>query len=256
MKAALAINCVRSSSNLQNVMAMASVAARAGAELILFPEAALTGLKNNDDPEHDLPLGQPIPGPATEALVEIATAYGVWIALGLLEQEGDHLYDSAVLVTPEGEIGLKYRRNHPGWHGRQADPQIYREGTEIPVAKTPLGSIAFLICGDIFDDEIVARVRALKPDWLLFPFARGFEACASAQKQWDAETRAEYVERASATGATTLMVNYLAGEGLDGDTSFGGAMVVGSDGEVLAEYPLERQGLIYVDLPDATENAP
>jgi len=41
-------------------------------DLVLFPEAAITGLINNDDPLHDLPLGLSIPGEFTHTLSEIA----------------------------------------------------------------------------------------------------------------------------------------------------------------------------------------
>lgn len=54
--------------NLVTILRMATDAVRSGVSLILLPEAALTGLINNDDPMHDLPLGQEIPGPVTEIL--------------------------------------------------------------------------------------------------------------------------------------------------------------------------------------------
>jgi predicted amidohydrolase len=65
MKAALVVNRVLPDvdANLANILKAAHAAADEGADLVVFPEAALTGLINNDDPAHDLPLGQPIPGP-------------------------------------------------------------------------------------------------------------------------------------------------------------------------------------------------
>jgi len=83
----------------------------------------------------------------------------IWLALGILERECQRLYDSAVLFTPDGEIGLKYRRITPEWHGRTADSRIYGQRTDISNVKTLLGAFAFLICGDLFDDELIQRVR-------------------------------------------------------------------------------------------------
>lgn len=70
MKVALIINRVTYDieTNLSTIKRMSNEATDAGVDLILFPEAALTGLINNDDPSHDLPLGQIIPGPITEIL--------------------------------------------------------------------------------------------------------------------------------------------------------------------------------------------
>ena len=58
MKAALAVNKVTRDvpANLAGMEQLAEEAADAGADLVLFPEAALTGLINNDDPAHDLPV--------------------------------------------------------------------------------------------------------------------------------------------------------------------------------------------------------
>ena len=70
MKAALLVPRVTAdrAANLHRAEQMTVDAATSGAELVLLPEAVLTGLINNDDPAHDLPLGQSVPGPATERL--------------------------------------------------------------------------------------------------------------------------------------------------------------------------------------------
>jgi len=249
MKAALVVHRVLADreTNLAAILSMAREAADAGAELVLFPEAALTGLINDDDPAHDLPLGQAIPGPVTDVLAELACERDLWLAIGLLEREEDRLYDAAVLLTPNGEIGLRYRRIQPQWHGRRADPAVYRQGTELSKLQTPFGSVAFLICGDLFDDEILRRVRDLRPDWLLFPFARCFDDGSYDQERWDREEWAEYVQRVRLAGIPTLMANYLADRVMLGG-AFGGAMAVAGNGTVVASFPLGKVGILLVDL--------
>ena len=248
MNAALVINRVLPdiNANLATILNMANEAADAGANLVVFPEAALTGLINNDEPSHDLPLGQPIPGPVTDVLAELACERRIWLAIGLLECDGGRLYDSAVLLTPDGEIGLKYRRIHPKWHGPNADTFVYCQGTELPKVETPFGAFAFLICGDLFDDELIQRLRDLRPDWLLFPFARRFRDRSYDQERWDREEKPEYAQRVKLAGITTLMTNYVADRDFSG--SFGGAMVVSSDGTVVDSFPLGEAGILMVDL--------
>jgi N-carbamoylputrescine amidase len=223
-------------------------AARQGAELVLFPEAAATGLVNNDNPEHDLPLGEPIPGAVTDRLAAVAARHRIWLGTGLFERAGDELYDSAVLFTPEGEIGLRYRRMHPGWHGRSADPTVYREGTELPGLDTPFGSTAFLICGDLFDDAIVRRCRDLGPDYLLVPMVRSFDDGSCDQERWDTEELPAYQERIRAAGTTTLVVNSLSNRALPASESFGGAWILSGAGEVIEEFPLGREGILYASV--------
>ena len=233
--------------NLAAIVNAAEEAADAGADLVLFAEAALTGLVNNDDPAHDLPLGQEIPGPITESLARLAQRIGVWIAVGLIEREGTRLYDSALLFSPDGRIALRHRRIQSLWHGRSADPAVYCQGTKMEAADTPLGRFVFLICGELFDDEVLGKARALQPDWVLFPFARCFDDGSNSQERWDRDERPDYVGRVRMLGVTTLMVNYLADRELDGG-SFGGAMVVAGNGEVVSSFPLGKVGTLLLDL--------
>jgi len=232
--------------NLMAILNMVNEAADDHADLVVFGESALTGLINSDDPSHDLPLGQPIPGPATDVLLALARKRRVWLAIGILEREGKTLYDSAVLLTPSGEVGLKYRRIQPQWHGRSADPSVYRQGTNLPKVETSFGSFAFLICGDLWDYELIQRVRDLQPDWLLYPFVNSL-----AGERWEKELKPSYAQRAKLTGATTLMTSYLADlppEDMDLGGAVGGAMVVLSDGMVIDSLPPGRTGILLVDL--------
>ena len=249
MRAALAVNRVTADHrrNLAEILDTIDEAAHNKADLILFPEAAVTGLVNNDAPAHDLQLGQEIPGAVTDQLARRSRDRGVWTAIGLLECEEGKLYDAAVMIAPDGDIKLKYRRIQPQWHGRDADPLTYCQGTDVAKVDTPLGSFAFLICGDLFDDAIIRRVKDAKPDWVLFPFARCFDDGSYDQERWDKQERAEYVRRVGLVGITTLMTNYVADQQLSGG-AFGGALVVSGDGTIQDSLPLGKVGLLEVTL--------
>jgi predicted amidohydrolase len=249
MKAALVVNLVTPNvaANLVSILDRIDEAAAQGAELVVFPEAALTGLINDDKPEQDLPLGQAIPGEITRQLAVQCQENAVWLAIGLLEREAECLYDSAVLIAPDGEIKLKYRRISKGWHGPQADAAVYGHGSDIPLFRTPFGSLAFLLCGDLFDDGIVERVRQLHPDWLLFPFARAMTDDTITQPRWDREEMPKYARRIHMAGVPTLMANYLAVPELE-DGSFGGAWFVNAAGEIQASLALGEAGWLMVDM--------
>lgn len=249
MRAALVVHYVGDDSerNLAAIVDWTARAANAGADLVLFSEAALTGLINDDDPEHDLALGQAIPGPVTDQLGALAVQHRIWLGIGLLERSGSCLYDTALLFKPDGEIGLHYRRIQPQWHGRDADPAVYRQGSTLKAIETPWGRVGFLICGDLFDDEIVQRARALRLDWLLFPFARCFADGTYNQTRWDREEASAYLERVWAVGATALMTNYVAHPDLAGG-AFGGAMVAVPDGTTVESLPLGEEGILVTEL--------
>jgi len=242
MKIALAVNSVVSdrAENLANIIRLAQEAAVRGAHLVLFPEAAPTGLVNNDDPEHDLPLGETTRGRTIRKLRQLSSANLIWIGAGFLERSRRTLYDSAALIDPLGQILLKYRRISPGWHGKEADPLSYGHGEDVPVAETTFGRVGFLICGDLFDDGIVARLREKQPDLVLFPFARSFEDGSWDTERWERDEKWAYAERVEFLGATTLMVNYLSK--IDG--CFGGAMVVSPSGEITHELSPGDSGIL------------
>jgi predicted amidohydrolase len=88
MKAALAVPRQLSTKRESPTSLLAQIrkAAVMRADLVVFPEAALTGLTNNDDPDHDLKLGVSIPGPETGVIAAAAMHHRVWAAVGLLER--------------------------------------------------------------------------------------------------------------------------------------------------------------------------
>ena len=245
MRVALAVNQITGDieGNKKDILEMVGLSVDNRTELILFPEAAVTGLINNDDPKHDLRLGLPIPGEFTNSLCQLADRCNIHIGIGLLERENGKLFDSAVLISPEKGVILKYRRITKGWHGKKADTSVYGHGDEIGLIRTEIGSFSFLICGDLFCDELGQDVRRLRPDYLLLPFARSFEEGVINQDRWHKEEKFVYAKRVESAGVTTLMVNSL---GIDG--SFGGAMIVDPSGEIRFELDVGKDDILFADL--------
>ena len=248
MKVALAVNRVLPDmgSNLAMIVSMANEAADNHVELVVFPEAAVTGLVNNGDFSHDVALAQAIPGPVTRTLSELSQKKGICLAIGLLEEEEGRLYDSAVLFTRDSGIALKYRRIGPHWHYENIDSSIYCEGKELSRVKTPFATFIFLICGDLYNDQVVKSARNLRADWLLYLQAYGPEDGSYDQREWDKEDKPRIIKQVRLIGTTTLMTNYLADMDMEGGC--GGAVIVKSDGTVLASFPLGKVGILYANL--------
>ncbi|MPY65909.1 carbon-nitrogen hydrolase family protein [Deinococcus sp. SDU3-2] len=246
MKAALVVfpTAPDLAGNLGRIEAAVQDAALAGASLAVFAETALTGWAHTGrDADTDRPLALEVRGPELVRLREVAYRYGIWLAFGLLERDGDALYDAALLLDPQGETRLHFRRLSPGWRWPDAGP-AYREGTAVPTAPTPFGRVAFLLCGDAFSPEAVALARAAQPDLLLLPFARGFDEDAPDAVAWQDEPQV-YAEALAGAAPVTLAVNSL-GAGM-----VGGAFVL-KRGRVAARWPIQTPGLLLHDLnPEA-----
>src|SRR6478672_11595731 len=83
-------------------------AAAEQAELVLFPELVVQGHCTPNTWE----LAEPVPdGPIVRRLAEIARRFRLVLCVGLSEKERDIVYNTAVLVGPDGYIG-KQRKLH------------------------------------------------------------------------------------------------------------------------------------------------
>jgi predicted amidohydrolase len=96
--------------NLERMRGKLREAAGAGARLIVFPECALTGYGFTSKKEA-LPCAEPLPGPAAERLRADCRQLGVWAVFGLLERDGDRLFNACALVGPGGFVA-GYRKVH------------------------------------------------------------------------------------------------------------------------------------------------
>ena len=86
-----------------------------GTQLTIFPECFVTGYCF-DSLEEALEYGQSIPGPTTERVAALCRELQTACIFGMLERDGDQLYNVAVLVGPDGVVG-SYRKVHLPWLG-------------------------------------------------------------------------------------------------------------------------------------------
>jgi len=195
MKIALAVpRLVKDiNANIITINDLISEACLNGASLILLPEATLTGLINNDVYEHDIKISLSINDKIVADLCAQAKNKSVWLCFGFLEKEDNRIYDSAVLVNPTGEISIHYRRINPQWRAQNLPASQYAEGDEMKSTTTPFGKTAIVICGDLFDDNVLSMLDPIRPDLILFPFARCFPSkIKDVQKEWDETEKYEY----------------------------------------------------------------
>jgi N-carbamoylputrescine amidase len=146
--------------NLERSLYFIQRAAAEEADLVVVPELANSGCDLGSR-ERALDLAQEIPtGPTVRAWRKEAEDSGICVVGGVLEREGDTLYNSAVLLGP-GVAG-RYRKTHL-WNKEKL---LYEPGRELPVFDAPLGRIGLLICYDAWFPE-AARTLALKSAQIL-----------------------------------------------------------------------------------------
>lgn len=151
--------------NLRRIEYAVEDAASQGAQIACFAETPVIGWIN---PEVHT-LAEPIPGPLSDRLASMAQRHHIMIATGLSEREGDAVYDSAVLISTEGEILLKHRKINT--LGELLDPPYARGSVEeVRAVETPIGRVGMLICADTFIEKNVAALGAQRPDLVIVPY--------------------------------------------------------------------------------------
>ena len=130
--------------NIADSLARIDAAATAGARLIVLPELCSSGYVFETRDEA-FQLAEAIPGgPACMAWADAARRHGCHIVAGIAERAGNKLFNSAVLIGPQGHVGT-FRKMHL-W----AAENLFFEPGDLgfPVFATPLGRIGMLICYD------------------------------------------------------------------------------------------------------------
>jgi len=89
---------------------MIDMASTLDAEVIVFPELANTGYVFKSK-EEIVTLAEPYDGPSIKRMQEFSKRKGALLAFGFAERFGDVFYNSAAVVTPEGEVKI-YRKVH------------------------------------------------------------------------------------------------------------------------------------------------
>jgi predicted amidohydrolase len=95
-------------------------------------------------------VAEPIPGPSTEYFCALAKKHQIYIVVGLVERDGNLIYNVAVLIGPDGRILGKYRK--VCLPRGEVDGGL-TPGKEYPVFDTPLGKIGMMVCYDGFFPE-------------------------------------------------------------------------------------------------------
>ncbi|HLZ69876.1 MAG TPA: nitrilase-related carbon-nitrogen hydrolase [Dehalococcoidia bacterium] len=141
------------------IVSLITAAAGAGAELVVFPELALTPYfpaAIHDDVSRW--FEQELPSPETWAIFEAAAQRRIAVMLPFAEQDGDARFMSAVLIDAHGKGAGRYRKNHipgrvdPAPDGRDAcyEKRYFAPGDlGYPLYDSPVGKLGMLICYDL-----------------------------------------------------------------------------------------------------------
>lgn len=136
--------------------------------IIVLPELSLTGPMDNQSIAAVKALAEAADGATTRFMANLAKANQVAVIYGLIEQEGDRLYNSAIILDKDGNFVGKYRKTHLS----DSDKSWATAGDKLAVFSTPeLGKIGVLIGEDAVYPEAVGVLAVNRADFIAIPSA-------------------------------------------------------------------------------------
>ena len=245
--------------NLDFSIAQIRVAAAQNADLVVLPELHLGPYFCQNEDHQTFDLAQPIPGPTTAILAEVAKEAQIVIVSTIFEERAPGLYhNTAVVFDKDGSIAGKYRKMHI-----PDDPGFYEKYYFTPgdlgftPIETSIGKLGVLICWDQWYPE-AARLMALAgAEILIYPTAIGWDAEDTAEEQqrqlnaWITIQRAHAV----ANGIPVISCNRIGFEKApDSDAGiqfWGNSFIAGPQGEFIEQADATENRLLIATLDSA-----
>jgi N-carbamoylputrescine amidase len=239
--------------NFSKAEARIREAASQGAQIICLQELFRSQYFCREENSDLFELAEPVPGPSTEALANLAHGLNVVIVGSLFERRAPGLYhNTAAIIDADGKLLGKYRKMHI-----PDDPLYYEKfyftpgDLGFPNFDTRFGRIGTLICWDQWYPE-GARLSSLAGANILFyPTAIGWHPSEKLQfgaAQLDA-WRTIQRSHAIANGVFVAAVNRVGYEGTpeSGLEFWGHSFVCDPFGQVLAEASAEKEEILIVE---------
>jgi N-carbamoylputrescine amidase len=223
--------------NLAKAIEKTREAAAKGAQIICLQEL-FTSLYFCDVEDYDnFKLAEPIPGPSTDALSEVAAELGVVIIASLFEKRAQGLYhNTTAVIDADGTYLGKYRKMHI-----PDDPAFYEKFYFTPgdlgykVWKTKFATFGVLICWDQWYPEAARITSLMGAEILFYPTAIGWSTAQDEPTNVEQYNAWQTIQRshAVANGVHVVGVNRVGFE-QDGAMKFwGGSFISNPFGTVL-----------------------
>ena len=235
--------------NIARAVGMINAAGRQNCDVVVLPECLDLGWTHPCAAE----LAQTIPGPFSDVIVAAAKSAEIYVAAGLVERMNGRIFNTAIFISPTGEILLKHRKINELMIG----PRMYSVGNSLAVAETPIGTFGLAICADNFPSShaighVLGRMGARI---ILSPCAWAVDTNHDNVKDpYGGMWKASYAELAKLYDMSIVGVSnvgWMIGGPWKGRKCIGCSMAIGPCGTLLAQGPYgdNAQALVNVDVP-------
>ncbi len=222
--------------NLARMEALADQAARKGARVVCFPELNISGYGLREKMDS---FAETIPGPSTEAVLEMAKTYNLLILGGLAEKRGENqFFISQLAAGPEGLLGV-YRKLHLG----PAEEEIYQAGDECRVFQYGKTIFGIELCFDGHFPELSTLLALKGAEMIFVPHASPRESSGQKQERWQ-----RYLAARAYDNSVFVVACNQVGKTESGLNFSGAALILDPRGEVMASSRDDGEGMILAEL--------
>lgn len=247
---------------LDRVAQLTAEAAADRAQLVVFPEAFVSGYPKGADfgavvgtrsPEgrewfrryHESSVD--IPGPAVERLGEIARVNAVHLVVGVVERDRGTLYCTVLFLGPDGDLLGKHRKLMP-----TAMERIiwgFGDGSTLTVLPTPLGRIGAVICWETYMPQLRLAMYAQGIELYCAPTVDDRETWLPTMRHVAFEGRCFVLSANQYALRSDYPIDYPVEADNPGAVLIrGGSCIVDPFGKVLAGPARDGEALLTVDL--------
>ena len=248
---------------LDKLQFLTTDAARQGAQLVLFPEAFVSGYPRGLD--FGAVIGSrtaegrewyrrywasaiELPGSDADRIGTMAREAAVYLVVGVIERDGGSLYCAVAFFGPDGAYLGKHRKLMP----TAAERVVWGQGngTTLPVFDTPIGHIGAVICWENYMPLLRTAMYEQGIELYCAPTADHRDTWIASMQHIALEGRCFVLSANQFARRTDYPHNYPASfdHAPDAIVSRGGSCVVGPLGQLLAGPVYDSETILLADL--------
>lgn len=234
---------------LEKLRGLTADAAKAGAKLVVFPEAFISGYpsgldfgarvgirtaKGREDFRRYFDSAIEVRGAATDFIGAVAAENHIYLVVGVIEREGGTLYCTVLFFAPDGSYLGKHRKLMPTAMERLI--WGFGDGSTLSVFDTNIGKLGAVICWENYMPLLRTAMYAKGIEIYCAPTADGRKTWLPTMQHVALEGRCFVLSCNQFSRRKDFPTDYDAIQGNDPETqiSLGGSCIISPLGEVLA----------------------
>lgn len=231
--------------NLAKAIEQIKIISKTGAQIICLQELFTSLYFCDEEKYENFELAEPIPGPTTRQLSDIAAELNVVIIASLFEKRTEGLYhNTTAVLDADGSYLGKYRKMHI-----PDDPAYFEKFYFAPgdngykVFQTKYAKIGVLICWDQWYPEAARITSLMGAEILFFPTAIGWAGNQNEKTNEEQYNAWQTIQRshAIANGVHVVSVNRVGNEQNGAMKFWGGSFVANPMGSVMYKAPHDSE---------------